>query len=596
MIKRLLPIFLLIITLNGRATGRFSIYINGQKSGEITVKRTIKNHTVITETEEYLTLKRGISLIKSKSLFKTIESTNGVPKELSFKNIEGQTSIVPEFKVIFKEGKATVITPMGKQTLKVDLQKVKQDYGEQLVIKKMIEKNIKKTEYLKFDQNLLNFDRITAIYKGKVSKGYKFLFKSATLNTEEERIVDKNGNLLISKMTFAGLTFKVINTKLEKGKKKEIKAAQIFTPSLIKINSFLPRGFAVSEISYKLTNSKPYDFTIIETKNQKVKILSDKSCILTVKRTKLPKNIKPDNAPEYLKSSTIINLNNKKLESIVKNLKSRSKDTYSFVKNTVSFVFRYIKSKNFDNVMADTDTILREKSGDCTEHSFLATAIFRKAGIPARCVVGLVMGDNIFGYHMWVEIKANGKWYPVDPTLNQINPDPTHIRIDEFPVTPSSMKNVYKIILPLIQSLSIQPEKVVFSNGKTINNPKETFERIFHTNKWGFDKRLYMFTLSKKEGIFQEKIYLGSLYTKNPAEFQAILSIFNNKEKHYSQDIKGKYVMFFEDKNEISFAFVHNSVIIIFVAEAKRPVKIEKFREFIYNKCLGVIDRCLKEF
>ncbi len=596
MIKRLLPVFLFIISLNGWATGRFSVYINGQKSGEIIVKRTLKDNTMITETEEYLTLKRGDSLIKSKSLFKTIENIKGIPKKLMFKNLEGQTSLVPEFKVIFKEGKAIVITPIGKQTLEVDLSKVKQEYGEELVIRKMIEKNIKKTEYLKFDQNILNFDRITVIYKGVVSDGYKIILKSAALNTEEERIVDKKGNLLISTMNFAGLTFKVVNTKLEKGNKQKIKAAQIFTPSLITIHSFLPRGFAVSGISYRLTNSKPYDFTIIETKNQKVKILNDRSCVLTVKRTKLPKNIKPDNAPEYLKSSPIINLNNNKLGSIVKDLKSRSKDTYSFVKNTVSFVFNYIQSKNFDNVMADTDTILKEKSGDCTEHSFLATAIFRKAGIPARCVVGLVMGDNIFGYHMWVEIKVNGKWYPVDPTLNQINPDPTHIRIDEFPVTPSTMKNIYKIILPLIQSLSIQPEKVVFSNGKTINNPKETFERIFQTDKWGFDKRRYMYTLSKKEGIFNEKIYLGSLYSKNPSEFQAILSFFDNKEKHYSQDIKGKYVMFFEDNNKISFAFVHNSVIIIFVAEAKRPVKIEKFRNFIYNKSVEVINRCRNEF
>lgn len=596
MIKKILPIFLLIITVNGWATSRFSIYINGQKSGEVIVSRTIRNNLVITETTETLTLKRGSSIIKSKNIFKTIEDKKGFPKELYFKNIEGKTSILPEFKVIFENNKATVFTPAGKQDIKVDIAKVKQDYGEELIFKKMIKEKAKKREFLKFDQNILNFDKITAVYKGKTDKGYKFTLKSAALNTVEERVVDKEGNLIISILNFAGIEFKVVNQQAEKGSQKKVVGAEIFTPSLIKINYFFPRGFSVSEIQYKLTNSKPYDFTIIETSNQKVKVLNENSCILTVRKSLLPDNPLPGKDDKYLKSSSIINLENKELDSIVNKLKSRSKDTYGFIKNTISFVFNYIENKNFDNVMANTDTILKERKGDCTEHSFLATAIFRKAKIPARCVVGLVMGDNIFGYHMWVEIKLNGKWYAVDPTLNQISPDPTHIRIDEFPVTPSNMKNIYKIILPLIQSISIKPVAVTFKNGKTINNPKSFFENLFASSNWGFNKSNFMYTLTKREGIFKEKIYLGSIYSKNSTQLATNLNIFEGWEKHYSQDIKGKYVMFFENKNKIAYAFVHNSVLIIFVAEATRPVKIDRFRDFMLNKCIEVIDKCLKEF
>ncbi|BBB33671.1 hypothetical protein TTHT_2249 [Thermotomaculum hydrothermale] len=595
MTKKLIPIFLFIITINGWATSRFSVYINGQKSGEIIVKRTFNKNFVITETEESLTLKRGGAIIKSKNLYKTKELKDGTPVELNFRNLEGNSSILPEFQILFKNNSAILITPMGKQSIPVNLKEVKQDYGEEITLKKMIEKGIKQASIKKFDQNILNFDKITITFKGKTKKGYKFILKSGTLNTEEERLTDKNGNILISTMNFAGMEFKVVNQKLEK-KKTKTKGAEIFSPSLIKIKYFVPRGFSVSEITYKLVNSSPYDFTIIETDNQKVKILDNKSCLLTVSRVKLPLNAKPDRDENYLKSSPIINLNNKKLKEITENIRKNSKDTYSFVKNTITFVFNYIQNKNFDNVMADTDTILKEKNGDCTEHSFLATAIFRKAKIPARCVVGLVMGDNIFGYHMWVEVKLNGKWYPVDPTLNQINPDPTHIRIDEFPITPSTMKNIYKIILPLIRSLAIEPVKVKFENGKTIGNPKNFFENLFGAKNWAYDNRYFTYTLSKKEGIFKETIYLASLYSKDTRQLGINLSMFEGWEKHYNQDIKGKYVMMYEDKNKIGFAFVHNSVLIVFVAESLRPVKIEKFREFIYNKCLEVIEKCQKEF
>jgi len=55
-------------------------------------------------------------------------------------------------------------------------------------------------------------------------------------------------------------------------------------------------------------------------------------------------------------------------------------------------------------------------------------------------------------------------------------------------------------------------------------------------------------------------------------------------------------VLIFLDGNRFAFAFVHNSVLIIFVAQTERPVKIEKLKNFCYNKCIEVIDKCLEKF
>ncbi len=594
--KKLLIIFALLIMTNGWATSRFSVLINGVKSGEIEINREFKENTVITKSKQKLVLKRGSSTLTTINLTKSVETKSGIPIQYEYKTEKGSTSLVPEIKIRFYKNYAEITTPLGKQKPTIDINKVKLDYGEELLFKSMIEKNTQGAEIFVFNPDIINFEPVKVKYAGKTKKGYKFILQSQMLGIEEERIVNREGETIKSKTSIGGINIEIVKEGFEKEKQGEIKGAEILTPSFIRIDYFVPRGITVSSITYKLQNKEDYDFTIIEYENQKVKVIDKKSCILTVKRSKIPLNATPGKDNKYLKSSSIINLNNKKLAAIVNKLKKESKDTYGFVKNTVNFVFNYIKNKNFDNAFANTDTILKERKGDCTEHSFLATAIFRKAGIPARCVIGIVMGDNAFGYHMWCEVKLNGKWYGVDPTLNQLNPDPTHIRIDDFEVSVSTIKNVYKVILPLIKSLSIKPLKITFSNGKSIENPEKFFEELFNAHKWGFNYQNYSFTLTAERGLFRETVYLNSLFIRDKNLILRHLSIFNNYETSSMQDIKGLKVIFFEDKNRAAFSFVYNSVMVSVEFNFKKSITKKELREIIYNRAVEVIGKCQKRF
>ncbi len=78
--------------------------------------------------------------------------------------------------------------------------------------------------------------------------------------------------------------------------------------------------------------------------------------------------------------------------------------------------------------------VLRTRVGDCNEHTALFVALARAAGIPARIAVGLVYLRGAFYYHAWSEVwlpaqAGNGRWIPVDPTLNQFPADLTHLRL-----------------------------------------------------------------------------------------------------------------------------------------------------------------------
>ncbi len=88
-----------------------------------------------------------------------------------------------------------------------------------------------------------------------------------------------------------------------------------------------------------------------------------------------------------------------------------------------AFVHGYLTEKDLGSVLATASEVAASRSGDCTEHSVLTTALLRGDGIPARVVTGLVYVDRFvgqsrfFGYHMWSQAWIDGRWVDLDATL-----------------------------------------------------------------------------------------------------------------------------------------------------------------------------------
>ena len=88
-----------------------------------------------------------------------------------------------------------------------------------------------------------------------------------------------------------------------------------------------------------------------------------------------------------------------------------------------AFVAGHLRDKNLDSILATAGEVAASRSGDCTEHSVLLTALLRAAGIPARAVTGLVYVDalagerDLFGYHMWTQAWIGDRWLDLDATL-----------------------------------------------------------------------------------------------------------------------------------------------------------------------------------
>ena len=57
---------------------------------------------------------------------------------------------------------------------------------------------------------------------------------------------------------------------------------------------------------------------------------------------------------------------------------------------------------------------MKLKKGVCQDYAHILIALLRMMRIPARYVVGMMIGEGFS--HAWVEMEADGRWYGLDPT------------------------------------------------------------------------------------------------------------------------------------------------------------------------------------
>lgn len=88
--------------------------------------------------------------------------------------------------------------------------------------------------------------------------------------------------------------------------------------------------------------------------------------------------------------------------------------------------FQYVQGATDIHTTAEQAMALGQ--GVCQDYSHILLSLCRMEKIPARYVVGMLMGEGLS--HAWVEVCSEGRWYALDPTNNLIVDD-QHIRISK---------------------------------------------------------------------------------------------------------------------------------------------------------------------
>lgn len=77
--------------------------------------------------------------------------------------------------------------------------------------------------------------------------------------------------------------------------------------------------------------------------------------------------------------------------------------------------------------------VARSLRGDCRLYALLLTALCRAEGIPARTAVGLIYVEKgrrpQMGFHMWTEVRIDGRWLGLDATLGQGRIGAAHVKV-----------------------------------------------------------------------------------------------------------------------------------------------------------------------
>ncbi len=145
-----------------------------------------------------------------------------------------------------------------------------------------------------------------------------------------------------------------------------------------------------------------------------------------------PRPLADPEGGKNLESDLIVESAHPEIRALSEKILGNEKDAYAAARKIVTWVAVNLQKTYGASADRATD-VLRQKKGDCTEHSLLSVALLRAAGIPARRVDGVVYMVNDDGvpalyWHEWVEAYV-GEWTQMDPTFNQMVADATHFGV-----------------------------------------------------------------------------------------------------------------------------------------------------------------------
>src|SRR3989339_751803 len=331
-----------------------------------------------------------------------------------------------------------------------------------------------------FDKSNLNFTDVNVKIIGPVKEKINgkevagFSVETKMYGISSFHTVDKNGLSLKSSFPQMGLVS--VKTTEEDAKKAFSTEVDILSDFAIKASQSINDPKAVKEMNCSIIfeDGLPANFNKESIKNTSIRILKDNMAICTLRRevfddtmaALLP--IKENKIEKYLKATSYEQSGDPLIKSTSAEIIGQEKNSYKAAGLIVHWVYKSLKKNANYKAAFDTakETIVK-KEGDCTEHSVLASALCKAAGIPTKICGGIMPMYDKFYYHMWLEVYVgSGKWVPMDPTYDEIILDAAHIKISEGILDDEGRFKLMLDILSYFRKVEVQIFKLEYINDK----------------------------------------------------------------------------------------------------------------------------------
>ena len=157
---------------------------------------------------------------------------------------------------------------------------------------------------------------------------------------------------------------------------------------------------------------------------------------------------------EFLAASAYIQTHHPDIQAKAAEILEDEANSWRAAKKLCRWVHTAITDKRMSGGFDSSLTALESRTGDCTEHTVLFIALARAAGIPARICSGIVFAKDAFYYHFWPEVYV-GQWVQMDPTLNQVIADASHIQLGGSTLESDNLMEFAKDVFHTLNQLEI---------------------------------------------------------------------------------------------------------------------------------------------
>ncbi len=130
----------------------------------------------------------------------------------------------------------------------------------------------------------------------------------------------------------------------------------------------------------------------------------------------------------YLASDAFIQADDPLIKSYAEKITAGLQSDSQKVVAIMDWVYDSLEKKPSVTVPSAVE-VLKQRYGDCNEHSALFAAFARAAGIPTEIIVGLIYNGEAYFYHAWDAVYINGRWEFIDPIFHEFPASARHLML-----------------------------------------------------------------------------------------------------------------------------------------------------------------------
>jgi len=456
------------------------VYINGTKAGySCTYKERIhqkhKTYVRIYSMTKMRVSRLGGNPVEMRSVQEALYNEKGMPVELVMKTKMSEQEIMMSAKI----NPESIIFKMAQKTVKKIPYK-KRIYLE-VPVEKLIEENKLKKGAVYFYPILdpishsISECRYEILGKENIlilGKHYELWHTRSKLSSLmpviTEEWIDDKGKLYKSKVQTGFLETTSLRMSRQKSMEEADRTFDIAFSTIIRTDIEIrnPQKIQSMKIELKGLSKEKFNTFPWNDRNQKVIEIKQNSYIIHTEsiifneEKAVPIPVNQENLKTSLQSTLFCQSNDPEIRATAERIVEEEKNSWKASKKIADWIRQEIEP-NYNVGFASAKETLKNREGDCSEHTVLFVALCRSIGIPARAAVGIMHGEGFFAYHMWPEVYVgqwvdlDPKWFSVDPISGEYFTDAAHIKFGQTELDEDLFKEMIMSASQIIGELNI---------------------------------------------------------------------------------------------------------------------------------------------